>query len=91
VRVGKDRTEEGFPGGTRHPCPFCDWYLDAEPVSDVLMARLSQSLHEVLSKRLEAIHIEILRHMGTEHPGEYRDADQITVEGTYRDGSARSA
>jgi hypothetical protein len=91
MRISKDRAEEGFPGGTRNPCPFCSWYIDAEPITDVLMARLGQSLHEVLSKRLEAIHIEILRHLGTEHPGEYRNADQLTVEGTYRDVSARSA
>lgn len=84
MKTGTDRSSPGYPGGTRHPCPFCDWFLDAEPISDVVLGKLRGGVHQALSMRFDAIHREILKHMGTEHPGEYRNADQLTVEGTYR-------
>ncbi len=77
MRTGIDRSEPGYPGGTRHPCPFCEWYLDAEPLpSEVSVAKGWEYIGPI-SHRMEMINLWVQEHVRTDHPAEYRSADRL--------------
>jgi hypothetical protein len=80
MRTGTDRSQPGYPGGTRHPCPFCDWYLDAPPISDLIVHSGPQSIMDLISRRLAAINDEVQQHMANEHPQEFNEATQLRVD-----------
>jgi hypothetical protein len=82
MKTGTDRSLPGYDGGTRHPCPFCSWYLDAEPILEVAESQPLTSLMDVISQRLSDIHRKVLKHMGTEHPDEYRETTELRVDMT---------
>ena len=80
MKTGTDRSQPGYDGGTRHPCPFCTWYLDAEPILDVLKIQPDLPIMDAISRRLSEIHCKILEHMGIEHPREYRESTPLRVD-----------
>ena len=80
MRTGTDRSLPGFDGGTRHPCPFCTWYLDAEPLLEYLQEQPNVPIMDAISRRLQKIHRKVLEHMGTDHPSEYKESTPLRVD-----------
>lgn len=63
---------------TRHPCPFCSWYLDAPPIEHVPHL----SVMELISDRLSTISDRIQDHIRSVHPEEYADAEALRLDST---------
>jgi len=82
MKTGTDRSSPGYPHGTRHPCPFCNWYLDAEGILEYLESNPQVSMMDAISQRLDDIHRRVLKHMGTDHPKEYRESTPLRVDMT---------
>lgn len=80
MRTGTDRSAPGYPGGTRHPCPFCDWYLDAESLADVVSRTNGWTLMDALSQRLDEINQTVVGHLTDQHPDEYRESTRLHVD-----------
>jgi hypothetical protein len=77
VKTGTDRYTDGYEGGTRHPCPFCDWFLDAEPLTPEIAEARGWVFMEAVDQRLRCISNFIERHMRDEHPIEYQLAQRV--------------
>ncbi len=80
MRTGTDRYAEGYPGGTRHLCPFCEWYLDAPPLSQAAAEARGWEFMDPLSRRLEEITARIEDHMRTDHPIEFELAQRYRLD-----------
>jgi hypothetical protein len=77
VRTGTDRYAPGYEGGTRHPCPFCDWYLDAEPLPPKAAGARGWEFMDSTSRRLEEITVWVEKHLQSDHPIEYELAQRV--------------
>jgi hypothetical protein len=77
VKTGTDRYDDGYEGGTRHLCPFCEWYLDAEPLPREAATARGWQFMDAVSRRLQAVTEAIEDHMRTDHPIEYQMASRL--------------
>lgn len=73
MRKGMDRTRAPIPSGTRHLCPYCEWYLDMEPLPR-LEGFNFLGLMDALNRRLDAIDNAMANHLKTDHPQEFAAA-----------------
>ena len=60
---------------TRHPCPFCDWALEAPPLPETRGWTDTWAVMTALSNRLERIKLTMQTHISAEHPDEFEAAE----------------